>query len=790
MFNSIVKSKIIGYFSAILAILFAVFFILRLFSIELIPQIFNRGELNTLFILSSFFLLVFLSIVNKKALKAAFYFYIILFIIEILWESAACWISGLLPHLNIAIDILILIAGLIIIYCYYPELLKNLLLRLELGRKIYLTIFIILILVYLGQYLFNFINYIFQFDILLLLLFFTFLAGYFYFAEICKFIDKFGNRYFLWMCIIIILGFIIRLLGAMYSNANLDEGNWIYDPWMISLGKIPFFDFNSREPFFFYFMAPFIKLFGTKLFYNRLISVVISTLNILVIYFLGKKIHSQKLGVIAAAIFSFIPYAVFASYDVGSGPLFFLITSLFFYGFLKLIDKPKWWLSLILGLTLGASVHVSRLAIFYYAIIPLIFIYSFLPRHKALSTYLHFIIFWLSSFVSLFPIMFYYISLVGLNEFDILYGFRALAIGGLSSLPLLVVYHLAYILIYKKNSKLWQTVKSLLVISLLSFSIYSFYFIGINPLYKLKIFYNVFAQGLFYLIPFFIFFGIIVKNNLAKKYYYIFITIISLMIYIVIYKGWLVVPNLQLFGLRIIPSLFHLIFWLLFAIILFFSLFFIQKIHLKISRDSYWWPLIFFFLTPIIFYLIHVQLGVTMLKPFIALGALIVGLLILKILEIKEENLKASFIILLLLSACFSAIIYWQLPLRDRLWKQKDIKKVVEYLQVNTKPNEEIFTAGTVFATESDRRIAYDISHPLMYGTKEVEMPDYSWIKNLPTSKQLAEYIKENIRVVVMDHRTLSIFRSNPDLNELLENDIFIPDQYINNNIVIYLRED
>lgn len=788
MLKNVVILKIINHISAVLAVFFAALFLLSLFFIDIIPQIFNKGGLYTFFILAAFFSLIRFSFTNKKILQKMFYFFLILIILELLWESAASWVTGFLPHLNIAIDILLLFCGLLIIHYHLPNLFNELRTKLKKYKSFYLIVFVILIFLYLSQQFFNWANFIFQGDLLLPMLSFGFLTSYFYLETIVAFIEKNRKSSFFWMCIVIALGFAIRFLGAIYSNANLDEGNWIYDPWMISLGRIPFLDFNSREPFFFYFMAPFIKLFGTKLIYNRLVSVVISTLNIWVIYLLGKKIYSKKLGLIAAAIFAFIPYAVFASYDVGSGPLFFLVTSLFFYGLLMLIDKPRWWLSLILGLTFGASVHISRLAIFYYAVIPLIFIYSFLPRHKTLLTYWHFIIFWLSSFISLFPIMFYYISLVGLDEFDILYGFRALAIGALSSLPFLIFFHLVYYFIYKKSKKLWQICKLLIVIGLLVFSIYSFCAIGIENNYKLKIFYNIFTQALFYLIPLFIFFGIILKNNLSRKYYYILITTISLIIYLVVYKGWLVIPNSQIFGLRIIPSLLHLIFWCLFISLLLLSVFFIQKIKFKISRNSHWWPLIFFFLTPIVFYLIHVQLGVTMLKPFIALGALIVAFIIIKISETEQQNIKTAFIILLILSTCFSAIIYWQLPLRDRIWKQKDIKKVVEYLQDNTNPDERIFTAGTIFATESNRRIAYDISHPLMYGTKEVQMPDYSWIKNLPTAKQLAQYIENNVKIIVMDHRTLSIFRLNPDLHELLEREVFIEDRAINSSITIYKR--
>lgn len=717
-----------------------------------------------------------------------FYFFVILLILELFWEGAAIWVSGLLPHLNIAVDILFLLCGLLIIFYHYPKLFFDWHEKIKKFRLLYLIIFLALIIFYLCQQLFSWVNFIFQSDLQLPLLFFGFFAGYFYFDEIINFFKKYHKSSFFWLLIIMALGFVIRLLGAIYSNANLDEGNWIYDPWMISLGRIPFLDFNSREPFFFYFMAPFIKIFGTKLIYNRLVSVAISTFNIAVIYLLGRKIHSKKLGIIAAAIFSLVPYSIFASYDVGSGPLFFLIISLLFYGLLMLIERPRWWLSIILGLSLGASVHISRLAIFYYAVIPLIFIYSFLPRYKTLSTYLHFTIFWLSSLITLFPIMFYYISLVGLNEFNVLYGFSALVIGALSGVPLLVFYHLFYLLIYKKKSQLWLLAKVLGLIGLLLFSVYSFYEIGINPAYKLKIFYNIFAQALYYLMPLFIFFGVILRKNLPKKYFYMLIGIISLIIYLVLYKGWIAVPSLQTFGLRIMPSLFNLIFWLMFIGFFILGIIIINKLEFALPKKSFWWPLIFFFLTPAIFYLIHVQLSVSMFKPFIALGSLIAGFIIIKLLESKEQKIKAALIILLALSVLSSTIIYFELPLRDRLWKQSDIKKVVTYLENNTAPNERIFTAGTIFATESNRRIAYDISHPLMYGSEEVEMPDYSWIKNLPTARQLADYIKNNVKIIVMDHRTLSIFRMNPDLNDLLEKNVFIEEQVINASISIYKR--
>lgn len=703
---------------------------------------------------------------------------------EVFWQLSRSFAPVYQLKLNFIFDFILLFSALYFIAKKIPNYLKNIEKRLLKVRLFYpLLTFAFLILWYLYRYDLR--------DFYLPIILFLGMSLWFYYEEIINLFKRINYNRKIIILIIFVLGLAIRIGSASWSNINLDEGNWIYDPWMIALGKIPFLDFNSREPFFFYFMSLFVKLFGTKLIYHRLVSAVISSLNILVIYALGKKLKDYRVGLLAATIFALFPYAAYTSADAASGPLFFLITSLLFYGLICLIKKPKVLLSIVLGIILGASVHISRIAIFYYATIPLVFIFVFLPRHKIKKTTIHFLFFWFSSVIGLIPIMLYFISLVGLDEFDVLYGFKALCVGCLSAPVIFLLSYLVYHFIYLRSHRLWLWIKLFIIFGVGGFAAFSFFNMGSEYYYKAKIFYNIWLQALAFLIPLFMFFILLIKNNVRKLWINPLIVSIGSILYVLLWYGKTAVPRAEIFGLRLINGDFHLVFWLLF-ISMFISTLYItghQKINLKIKKDSLWWVVLILFCTPLIFYFIHVQLSTAMFKPFIVLGSLLAAFTLIKLATIQSVKLKKGFYILIICAVFFSSFFYLDTVLRDRLWSQSDLYEITEYLEEHTTSEEEIFTAGTIFSTESGRRIVYDISHPLMYGTAEVEMPDLSWIEHLPTSSELAEKIRTDVNVIIMDHRTRSIMKSNPALKQVLDDKIFIKDEKVGEHIKIFKRK-
>jgi len=146
-------------------------------------------------------------------------------------------------------------------------------------------------------------------------------------------------------------------------------------------------DLNTREnrqemvkrgaarygPVFYVFSSWFYKLFYksdlfSRVFSTRLASIILSTLTVLVIFLIGKKIFKDKLSQIALAVLvSFLPMFSFVSAGVNSDNLFNLIFSLIllfciklFFESEKLIDKKNILLSIGLVISLGIGLYTKE----------------------------------------------------------------------------------------------------------------------------------------------------------------------------------------------------------------------------------------------------------------------------------------------------------------------------------------------------------------------------------------------------------------------------------------------
>jgi len=127
---------------------------------------------------------------------------------------------------------------------------------------------------------------------------------------------KQGPRFFYRFCrehplsFIVILGILLRLPFIFLSPVHGDEGMYMYDAQLILKGSTPFEDFHTRSPVFLYSLALFMLLFGENVVVARIFSLVVFVATTLVVYRLGKDLHSRRSGLLAAGVFSFSPFAV------------------------------------------------------------------------------------------------------------------------------------------------------------------------------------------------------------------------------------------------------------------------------------------------------------------------------------------------------------------------------------------------------------------------------------------------------------------------------------------------
>ncbi len=123
--------------------------------------------------------------------------------------------------------------------------------------------------------------------------------------------------------------------------------NWGRDEWGNFL-PIVFKSFeDDKHPVHIYITAIFIKILGLSEFSTRLPSAIFGTLNVLLIYLLGKKLFkSELLGIIAAIMLTISPYSLqFSRFNHElQFMLFFFMLGLFF--FFKGLEKKNFYATL------------------------------------------------------------------------------------------------------------------------------------------------------------------------------------------------------------------------------------------------------------------------------------------------------------------------------------------------------------------------------------------------------------------------------------------------------------
>jgi 4-amino-4-deoxy-L-arabinose transferase-like glycosyltransferase len=145
-----------------------------------------------------------------------------------------------------------------------------------------------------------------------------------------------------------------------------------------------------RVPGYPVFLAGIYTVFGQSLFFARLANVLLGTLTVYLVYLLGRKTFSERVGLLASAIVAFTPSLILYSGLLASENLVIplLLSSLLFY--LEALQKHKTlyvWLS---GLTLGLAV-LTRPAVL---LLPVFWLtYMFIKTHRMGKVLIHALVF-------------------------------------------------------------------------------------------------------------------------------------------------------------------------------------------------------------------------------------------------------------------------------------------------------------------------------------------------------------------------------------------------------------
>lgn len=108
----------------------------------------------------------------------------------------------------------------------------------------------------------------------------------------------------------------------------------MYHAWRMSQGEVPYRDFYStKEPLFLYTGDLAFKFFGPHVFWIRIFSVIITILTGYLIYLIGRRIYSYKVGLWALVLYLILPVVYFQGrrYHGDAYAVFFSTLGLFLF---------------------------------------------------------------------------------------------------------------------------------------------------------------------------------------------------------------------------------------------------------------------------------------------------------------------------------------------------------------------------------------------------------------------------------------------------------------------------
>ena len=199
-----------------------------------------------------------------------------------------------------------------------------------------------------------------------------------------KVLDKIKNNKCL--LLIFLLGLFLRLVGISHGSPyviSLDEPTVVKTAFSliynqpISRFDWPHFNFYFNFLIFEVFIKgrgligsiAFLKQFTDSIipilwndafiFYivSRIANVILSSLTIIPVYLLSRRVFNKKIAVISSFILALLPYHIFIShYTIQDGPMLFWLSVFIYYAYLLSIEKNNYFKNLILSaITLGIA---------------------------------------------------------------------------------------------------------------------------------------------------------------------------------------------------------------------------------------------------------------------------------------------------------------------------------------------------------------------------------------------------------------------------------------------------
>lgn len=191
---------------------------------------------------------------------------------------------------------------------------------------------------------------------------------------------------------VLFVGIVARtiLLGSIPNGLNPDEASMLYEAYCI--GKFGIDRNGHQLPVYLeawgggqnalltYLTIPFVLMFGMNVFSARIVSLLFSIADIIVLYLLVKRLHGAKSALLASFLFSICPWGVMMGRWGLESNLFPSLLLFAFYFLVRAVQDNHWYL-LLACLFFGISLYSYALSFMFVPLFLVVcYVYLFVKK--------------------------------------------------------------------------------------------------------------------------------------------------------------------------------------------------------------------------------------------------------------------------------------------------------------------------------------------------------------------------------------------------------------------------
>ena len=539
-----------------------------------------------------------------------------------------------------------------------------------------------------------------------------------------------GWSYSIFLFLVLSACFAVRYYYATVGNINLDEGNGLYDANLIVHGEVPFLDFSTRAPGYIYTLALFVKVFGYDILTGRLLAIVSAVVICFFIFKIGRKLYNREVGLVAALIYCLSPFFIYQDVIGYLRTATMLWVPISVYCLILAIKGNRLRYYLLSGIFIGIAMLFYRGHAIYLMLCPVALFY--IHPQQIRNLFKNTAVLVVGCCLPVVPVLVYFILQTDLEW-------------------MLFHYQVPFYITIASHTAVPGGEEVL-------------YFVA-----KSRSVYCIFRHALYLGVPVLVYFSLLLKNLIKSRK--VFLVAVAAMwafiIYLAVYGKF---TEWYGYGQPPMPAAYPLVFFcLLGSVSLLGFLFVVDRRFGSDAKPNLGFANVllvaWFFCASALFVVApdRTELG--------TLPATIMATVAIYALFRQRKTgvwriVVGLFVVLLAASAAFAGFAYVNTPNPDFGIAMSTLKDAGAYIERNTSPDEEIFTCIPAFAVQANRRIVFDISHPLTY----VAYGDHPWegydpYGTTPSTTEIAEYMKANkTRYVVWERRAGSIVGRHPEL--------------------------